>query len=582
MKLILHHLAKDIRAQRWLLLLWAFFILVYLGTDLLIIQPGYDIANVGEKIHESPLLSIGFCLVWTFLLVGLIQSEPVIGSTSFWLTRPVPRWVVLPSKGIFILAFLVIPWLATTFFELLLLNVDHALLVQALVPAWWTIGLMVALVWAATFTRTLGGFLLVTGLVIPATVVVFGVRQIYWLSHVTSAHYQLNLTQTTLFVCILLAGLVVSIFLQQLIRKTQFGLKVALGSVLLALLAGFFWPIALPTRLTLLNSFAAMGANAQAQKTTKVEFAPGWAESLTWSQPPKPGETTTTIQFTNGSTVTGANFSTPVSTTDDEGNPVTIGAIVASAQLATVTTFISELPAIESVEASFKSAGGPEKQLPRRDYFGNNTPFNLVSALQSDLPGTTVDTSTGNVPNVVRTPLFKLDAENLTQLRGKKGELTLHLVGHVQTLKRQAAIPLDGTGCAPISGGVIHAHFTTRQTQSLFGIDLPLATKDKPMLAVWQMVYQPALSAIQAQDYYVLVDTTTHAGVILSNANSFSHRMTSGSWSLRASWTEYLTLSFDPSSKAALAHKVLYIYTTTPGGMFTETLKAPNFTMSPP
>jgi len=130
MHLILHHLKKDIRALRLLLLLW--FILLLVNS--LLIRSGLDSSIISEQGIE--VLSTAYVLLYVLqqilqivIVCQLVQADALAGTTAFWLTRPISRKDLLLSKSLFVLLVLVVPSLIT---EMIVLQINGISVSQTL------------------------------------------------------------------------------------------------------------------------------------------------------------------------------------------------------------------------------------------------------------------------------------------------------------------------------------------------------------------------------------------------------------------------------------------------------------------
>jgi hypothetical protein len=105
--LLLHQQRKDLRQHRSLLLAW-------LGVLLLRALLELHAASSTPAALLSAVDLAGTCLdvVHVALLVVLaavlVQADPATGATAFWLTRPIPGWQMLLSKGLTAVALLVL------------------------------------------------------------------------------------------------------------------------------------------------------------------------------------------------------------------------------------------------------------------------------------------------------------------------------------------------------------------------------------------------------------------------------------------------------------------------------------------
>ncbi len=112
MNLLTHHLRKDARHLRGLLITW---VLLVLAQGVLIgwgnrAEPDNDAALVAFEIVAG-LLPVLQGLLTIVLIPLLVHDEPQVGSTGFWLTRPLPRRTLLSSKLLSVVAVVVLfPW----------------------------------------------------------------------------------------------------------------------------------------------------------------------------------------------------------------------------------------------------------------------------------------------------------------------------------------------------------------------------------------------------------------------------------------------------------------------------------------
>jgi hypothetical protein len=109
MGIALHIFKKDLR-RLWPLL---GIMVAYLGIlvpllmqDLLAGTPPH--VESASYLQSSALLGpIGLEMLTILMIVLLIHDEPLVGTSAFWLTRPIPRPSLMAAKGGFILIFLV-------------------------------------------------------------------------------------------------------------------------------------------------------------------------------------------------------------------------------------------------------------------------------------------------------------------------------------------------------------------------------------------------------------------------------------------------------------------------------------------
>jgi ABC-type transport system involved in multi-copper enzyme maturation permease subunit len=94
----IHFFKRDLRRAWWLYSIW---LLVYLAEGLFAvsISPKVDggvASNMALSFIMFPVLRI---LVLVVLVAQLVHEDPLVGSTAFWLTRPVSRFSLFLSKA---------------------------------------------------------------------------------------------------------------------------------------------------------------------------------------------------------------------------------------------------------------------------------------------------------------------------------------------------------------------------------------------------------------------------------------------------------------------------------------------------
>jgi hypothetical protein len=108
--MIAHLLCKDLRHVRILFLLWMGLLvaqasLIGFGMtakpDQYLWQIVYGLLALGLPMLQAVMLFV--------LIPLLIQDDPLVGTSAFWLTRPIGRVRLLLAKGIFLLGLLLVP-----------------------------------------------------------------------------------------------------------------------------------------------------------------------------------------------------------------------------------------------------------------------------------------------------------------------------------------------------------------------------------------------------------------------------------------------------------------------------------------
>jgi len=100
MRFVTHLLAADLRHHRLLIALW--FVVLVAAT----VVDGLHPILGGEASARNALVLLAWVLwivkfiVRIVLVTSVVQTHPLVGSDAFWLTRPIPRSVLLVSKAI--------------------------------------------------------------------------------------------------------------------------------------------------------------------------------------------------------------------------------------------------------------------------------------------------------------------------------------------------------------------------------------------------------------------------------------------------------------------------------------------------
>lgn len=105
MAAILHILKKDLRAS-WILLCAMGVILVLQVLQI------WDVLSLqyinGRLALSSELFTLVLYLILMTIVVRVIQEDALVGTSAFWLTRPIARKTLLLAKGLYTLLFLVL------------------------------------------------------------------------------------------------------------------------------------------------------------------------------------------------------------------------------------------------------------------------------------------------------------------------------------------------------------------------------------------------------------------------------------------------------------------------------------------
>ena len=108
MNLLWHQLKKDLLRTRLLIGLWLAFSLLRFALAAVSVKPD-DMAWHTAITLLSPLSILVTSLLVMILMPMLIQQEPLVGTTAFWLTRPLSRRLLLTEKSLFLLGLILVP-----------------------------------------------------------------------------------------------------------------------------------------------------------------------------------------------------------------------------------------------------------------------------------------------------------------------------------------------------------------------------------------------------------------------------------------------------------------------------------------
>jgi hypothetical protein len=110
MNVPLHHLRKDLARLRVLVFVWAVLLVLQAASA----APELGVAPTDARLHLifvllKALVSPLQMMTLLAIVPLLIHEDPVVGSTAFWLTRPISGRALLASKALFVVLFLAFP-----------------------------------------------------------------------------------------------------------------------------------------------------------------------------------------------------------------------------------------------------------------------------------------------------------------------------------------------------------------------------------------------------------------------------------------------------------------------------------------
>jgi hypothetical protein len=158
MSLLRHLIAADIRRHRWLLASWVSIVVASTAVDglgpLMAQRPAAD----DPLILLRGLLNIAWVLMRVIVVAQVVHTHPLVGSTAFWPTRPIPPLLLLRAKIVLLGATLVAVPVAAEAVLMAAYGVAPGELVRvaaetALFATLWTALLAVPAVLTRTFSR---------------------------------------------------------------------------------------------------------------------------------------------------------------------------------------------------------------------------------------------------------------------------------------------------------------------------------------------------------------------------------------------------------------------------------------------
>ncbi len=154
-------LARDVRNQRWLLLAWILALIANVAGR--VIGPQLPIDGTGDEFAGTAIGSLMFIhMVLAFVAIALIvHTDVVIGTSAFWLTRPIPRGMMFGAKLLAISFLLLLPAIAIEGLLMAAYGVSPAIMVLALLQqAWMMLPILLMITFGASVTRSLPQLLL--------------------------------------------------------------------------------------------------------------------------------------------------------------------------------------------------------------------------------------------------------------------------------------------------------------------------------------------------------------------------------------------------------------------------------------
>ncbi len=255
MKLVWHIVRKDFRRLRLYLAGW-------LGLVILMLI----VTGIGPHLQErtqvllffmGPLLPVAKIFLVALIVSSLVQNDTPVGSTAFWLSRPVSGGTLLVSKTLFLVVTLILPTVAVEAIFLCFHGVTgHDLLRSLPDGLFWQLLTIAVFMIPASLTRNLPRMFLLGFLFFVASVCSYGMVSLVLRYYRYERGFFPPLTlQTSSWIGLCLCFLVVAgaiIGHQYVTRRTRISLILVFLGMFLCCVSGQLWTwdfVALAQRL---------------------------------------------------------------------------------------------------------------------------------------------------------------------------------------------------------------------------------------------------------------------------------------------------------------------------------------------
>lgn len=244
MNLTWHIVKKDLRALRWPLGLWILLIIAKLGVGVVLLNAnGTEGVDWFNKLDGLAKVLAAFEFVSFVLTAAIIQQDLLVGTTAFWMTRPISGGRLLRAKLVCLgLVFIVAPvlvtlpwWLGCNY------GAGEIAWAVAETVAAQAIAVLLGLLWSVV-TDGFARFLMWTLVTLFATPMLTAIIAYYASRH--GGPFQPELVATRFLLVLLLStgGIFVVVAHQFLTRNIGRSIAIIAGTVGLIVLTGAFWP----------------------------------------------------------------------------------------------------------------------------------------------------------------------------------------------------------------------------------------------------------------------------------------------------------------------------------------------------
>jgi len=172
MTLAWHIAAKDLRRHRLTLIAWALVLLVTMSFRVITPQIGQDPAWRMMVPLWAVLATLGYVVIWIVCVASLIQDDPLVGSTAFWLTRPIAPTQLLGAKLLGLFVCIIAPSLLLEAIVMAAWRASPGVIFVALLQESWMLALVsLVFMFLASVTSTVVRVLIVMAVVVTGELV---------------------------------------------------------------------------------------------------------------------------------------------------------------------------------------------------------------------------------------------------------------------------------------------------------------------------------------------------------------------------------------------------------------------------
>jgi hypothetical protein len=244
MNLTWHIVKKDVRALVWPIAIWLLCIVARLGIGVMLLTAdGGEGADWFGKMDVLTKVLGGFQFITFVLTAAVIQQDLLVGTTSFWMTRPISGGRLLRAKLITLcLVFLLLPvlvnlpwWLGCGY------GVDEIAWAAGETLAVQAIAVLLGLLWSVV-TDGFGRFLMWTLVTVFAAPMLVAIISFAVSRRAPPVFQEIIGTRFLLCAFIAVIGIAVVTIHQFLTRRTERSIGIIAATVGGFVLTGAFWP----------------------------------------------------------------------------------------------------------------------------------------------------------------------------------------------------------------------------------------------------------------------------------------------------------------------------------------------------